>query len=136
MLPSRGFYGGPVPVGESSGLTFNLLGGVGSFILPLFASNVALTTGAFLLGVWLFGRDALSALTIGAIAGVVIGYLSMVPLINGLSPVAGFPLPVALAGEFPRDAQPNMILLWVDSLLTAGLLAGARGLILRRRNRS
>jgi hypothetical protein len=123
-------------VGESSGITFNLLGGLGSFILPLFALNIALTTGAFVVGVRLFGRDALSPLTLGGIAGVVIGYLSMVPLVNGLSPVAGFPLPVALAGEFPRDARPNMILLWLDSLFVAALIACARALILRRRNRS
>ena len=42
-----GYFGTPIPDGESSGITFSLLGGYYGFSLLLFAVNLVLTAAAF-----------------------------------------------------------------------------------------
>jgi len=57
---------------------------------------------------------------------VVIAYLMLLLVVNRMLPFAGFPVPVAVGGTYPGDARANMMLLWLDCLLMAALVAGFR----------
>src|ERR1700674_2448731 len=75
---SSDLYGAPFPVGESSGLTFDLMGGFGTFFLPFWILDV-LVTGAVLLVVAMVlkGRtvSGLVAATVSVFVVYVIAFL-------------------------------------------------------------
>ncbi len=85
-------YGAPLPVGESGGLNFDIMGGFGSFFFPFWILNVLVTAALLLVGaIVLHGR---------LIPGVVAASVAV---------VAAYVTTLALPGS---EARSNQLVIW------------------------
>jgi hypothetical protein len=94
---SSDLYGAPLPVGESSGLTLDIMGGFGTFFLPFWILD-ALVTGAVLLVVATVLKGRTVSGVVAATVSVFVAY------------VIAFLLPTS-------EHRSNQLLIWVWMLL-------------------
>jgi hypothetical protein len=106
---SSDLYGAPVPVGESSGLSFDLMGGFGTFFLPFWILDVLVTAVVLLVVATVLHGRILSGL-VAATVSVFVAY------------VIAFLLPSS-------EHRSNQLLIWVWMLLVVSAAWGINRLM-------
>jgi hypothetical protein len=112
---SSDLYGAPLPVGESSGLTFDIMGGFSTFFLPFWILDVLVTAVVLLVVATVLHGRTLSGV-VAATVSVFVAY------------VIAFLLPSS-------EHRANQLLIWVWMLLVVSAAWGINRLMARKAER-
>jgi hypothetical protein len=110
-------YGAPLPVGESSGMSF--FGGSPTFFLPFWLVNVAVTAAVIYLILRAGAPHSALWASIWALLSVLVSYLMQLGVAARVLPFAGLPVPAAIAGF--ADGRPLHLVVLVDAALSAAV---------------